>query len=169
MENMTSAAGTTPQFVHGGPGRTGSRRQGLGGQGRMRRVERLLEAPNKFLHFWEGWVCGVVASCAAMASDIIVRTDQSRMSAAELQEVFNENADKTACGPRERTLGAFALGAEWWEFFHDGPPSQWKQSDMVFWLDTRGKFCCDLQGRKIDFTNSKTLVGVANDRPPRYL
>ena len=33
--------------------------------------------------------------------------------------------------------------------------------------------CCDLQSRKINFPNSKTLVGwlvdVATDRPARYL
>ena len=28
---------------------------------------------------------------------------------------------------------------------------------------------CDLQGRKINFTNSKTLVDVATDRDARYL
>ena len=28
---------------------------------------------------------------------------------------------------------------------------------------------CDLQGRKINFTNSRTLVGVATDRGARYL
>lgn len=27
------------------------------------------------------------------------------------------------------------------------------------------KFGCDLQGRKINFTNSKTLVGRCRDRP----
>ena len=35
------------------------------------------------------------------------------------------------------------------------------------------RFCCDLQGRKVNFTNSKTLVGwlldVATDHPARYL
>ena len=31
------------------------------------------------------------------------------------------------------------------------------------------RICRDLQGRKINFTNSNTLVGVATDRGARYL
>ena len=39
-----------------------------------------------------------------------------------------------------------------------------EEFELFFFGERASKFYCDLQGRKINFTNSKTLVGVATDR-----